>query len=1062
MLRKVRIKLPQAQSGIEARMKDLYTRKDLQKAVELNEFGEKPVEAGRSLTAVPRQDANLEAEGGETAVTNLNNDGIPEQYTIKGPRHTSGGVPLKLKEDSFIFSDTRSMKIKDPNILKMFGMSAKSGGYTPAEIAKKYELNKYKKILLDPESDNIQRETAELMITNYNKKLGQLALLQESMKGYPQGIPRIAVAYLEAMNLDPNVVLGVNQQAQGQPQSMNLDQGQEEQPTQEDQGEARYGKNIISKLKSVKNNFSLNASPLRKYQGNKGSSQVGNPNNPGAEGYENMSILSTQNLVDAEREKRMREQESAMSLQEPDPMFKTSIEGKEKKRNPFRADAILSGGNLLVSALENRNQQGNIANAALKTNFAEAHRRGEKESEVTAFDRGYYDPNQGMIQPRSTVPAWYSDTYNTVKYGGTSGGSTRKVRIKLPKAQGGYNVPPEKDQSYADWALKSGIPIKDDWYSKNLFWDGTSFVPRLSGARPSPKQTAKEVVTSDKTTKKQNIPDNATKHDMSSADFNPSKVKVNDYVKGKDGKWRKAIGFTGGGLSGASGSGADNYKQFYGTDIDEDIAKAKAILEIKSKDPKSGITKSGNKYNFSPNAVNGLKLEEKELLTKIAGYHGSGKYGAKNLEFGKQYENKYGMWGYVDPELLEYQHWKSRKENWNKSPNDFNALSTEARKANRVQYLKKLEYTDDELKSLSDKLDDPNKLYTKDFVAKGRKKDPNTGEWTGDPNTLVARVQKHFPFDIFRPHKKDDYALGWEHADFYHEDDPSLVYEDVPEEVLSDEEKAAADEELNVDNLDVQYPEQYAPFFKQDVLDTAGAFRDLVSVKKRLPWQAAWNLNVPTPVYYDPTRELAANAEMANIGTQGAQMFTGPQAYNARFSQIQGQAAKNAADILSRYNNLNVGIANQFQLQKAELLNQDEMNRANAATNLFDKTTIANEMYDSQKNMARQNLRSAYRNAITNRANAQVLNSLYPQYHIDPASGGFLDFMGGRDLDQYETETDVLAKMDNLRYLHPGWNDDVYRRVAMGTAGTDQESNDAYMQQYMNMMSGAGQNEQDT
>jgi hypothetical protein len=1239
MLRKVRVKLPKAQSGIEARMKDLYTRKDLQKAVELNEFGTKPIEASRSLTSVPREKANLEAEGGETAVTNFNNDGIPEQYIIKGPRHSSGGVPLKLKEDSFIFSDTRSMKIRDPKILNAFGMGKKAGGYTPAQIAKKYDLNKYKKILLDPESDNIQKETAELMISNYNHKLAQLALFQESMKGFPQGIPQMAIPYLSNMQLDPEMVLGLNKdQEQGPPQqqSMSFDQGQEESPMQEDQGEARYGKNIISKLKQAKYGFSKK--PLKKfYPGGPN----GNPNNPGAQAYDEMYTMDGRDYGLPRKINTMQEMNvedpdlpAFERVEEPDPYFKTKVTGKLKRRDPYRAEKILTSGSIINKALSNLSEQGNIESADIKTSFAEGHRRGLKAGEV---NRGKWDPNQGGIDPSNMTTGMYGDTYT--KYGGSSSPNKRLVRIKLPKASMGYNftnynqfggtypVPgftgpglPKADkglltprsyeaidifedtkgtaqgtsmgkgmgyaktkekeikkfiegtigmdawnklpenlklQTYSfmfnhgtnpnvwkglaqaidfdkyasgdvdmDEARRGIKPeeaierIKNakiddnvynnyinqvlpmqyqgiaDYYDPNKTVDsqeafrkyGTYTTPELfeqgqAAYRNTWKNRASDIdkiynniqatddntttnntttntttntenktpVTSNKTTKVQNIPKDATKHYEASTTYDPSKLKVGDYVKGKDGKYRKVKGFTGGGLSGGSMSGPDNYQKFYGTNIKDDVDKAKKLLEIKAKDPNSGITLKNGKYHFSGKASQSLTLAEQELITKIAGYQGSSGYGAKEygLELGDQYKNEKGFWGYANPELIEYQYWKSKKPNRNLTTADFQTLSPEARKANRVDYLKKLGYTDDELLKLKDKLDDPNKLYTDSFV-NGKGKKTVNGVTVGDDASLVGRVQKSFKREQFRPMLKDDYNFGWEHADFYTEEDPTVEFEDVPEEILTKDEKDKGRNEL----LIKPSRSADAPFFLQDVISTAGAARDLMNVKKYMPWQASWNLNIPEPVYYDPTRELAANAEMANIGTQGAQLFAGPQAYNARFSQIQGQAAKNAADILSRYNNLNVGIANQYEVQKAQLLNQDEMARANAATNLFDKTTIANEMYDAQRNKARENMRNAYKDAITNRANAQVMNTLYPQYNTDPMSGGMMTFMGGRDLDENATEPeDVMTKMDSLRKLHPGWTDEMYRKAAMGESDDDGGS-DEYMRRYANMMRG--------
>ena len=47
----------------------------------------------KSLSSVPREDANLEAEGGETAFGPISGQSIPDHMTIKGKRHHEGGVP---------------------------------------------------------------------------------------------------------------------------------------------------------------------------------------------------------------------------------------------------------------------------------------------------------------------------------------------------------------------------------------------------------------------------------------------------------------------------------------------------------------------------------------------------------------------------------------------------------------------------------------------------------------------------------------------------------------------------------------------------------------------------------------------------------------------------------------------------------------------------------------------------------------------------------------------------------------------------------------------------------
>lgn len=148
--------------------------------------------SARTLGPVPRDQANIEAERGETVYGDINGDGQNEHMNIGGERHTNGGTPLKVPEGSFIFSDTKKMIIKDEGILRLFGMKAKKGGYTPAEIAKKYDVNKFRAVLEDPHSDVVQKRTAERMIENYEAKLGYLALIQEQKKGFPQGIPEIA------------------------------------------------------------------------------------------------------------------------------------------------------------------------------------------------------------------------------------------------------------------------------------------------------------------------------------------------------------------------------------------------------------------------------------------------------------------------------------------------------------------------------------------------------------------------------------------------------------------------------------------------------------------------------------------------------------------------------------------------------------------------------------------------------------------------------------------------------------------------------------------------------
>lgn len=231
MLHKVRVKLPKAQYGNQitanARQMSMWGGADV------NKFKTPRTQVNDVLQPIPRDEANLEAEKDETVIVP---DGpVPSHFKIGGNRHSSGGTPLNLPENSFVYSDTRGMLIKDEALLKYFGMPVKKGkkAYTPAEIAKRFEVNDYKKILQDPNSDDLQRRTAEMMIKKNVLMLGALALAQESLKGFPQGVPVVAMPYLESKGISPEMFLPQdNQMGDSQMQEQDL-MPEEGQPIQE-------------------------------------------------------------------------------------------------------------------------------------------------------------------------------------------------------------------------------------------------------------------------------------------------------------------------------------------------------------------------------------------------------------------------------------------------------------------------------------------------------------------------------------------------------------------------------------------------------------------------------------------------------------------------------------------------------------------------------------------------------------------------------------------------------------------------------------------------------------
>jgi hypothetical protein len=214
----------------------------------------------------------------------------------------------------------------------------------------------------------------------------------------------------------------------------------------------------------------------------------------------------------------------------------------------------------------------------------------------------------------------------------------------------------------------------------------------------------------------------------------------------------------------------------------------------------------------------------------------------------------------------------------------------------------------------------------------------------------------------------------------YFDDEPVETPKEKPEENPQRDPLEAG--QLNVNSLTPRGP---IGFYPQDVLNTAAAVGDLASINKYNPRMVQFNAEPMKPTYYDPNRELANNAEMANMAAQQLAQFTGPQSFNARFSDVQGKGLANAANIEARYNNLNVGVANQFEQANAQLMNEANFRNQLAANDFYDKTVTANQQFDNSKRQGRRQVVDYTNAALENRFITDQMNSLYPNYFVDPA-----------------------------------------------------------------------------
>ena len=900
-----------------------------------NSLAKKPMEERKSLGPVSREFANIEAEGGETVLI-PNKGGLPAHYNITGPRHHEGGVPLAIPAESFIYSDTRAMKIKDPVLLAEFAMPEKKGGYTPAEIAKRYDINPYRKILQSPDSDALQVSTAEQVIANFQVKLGKLALVQESIKGFPNGIPTVAMPYLAKYQIEPESIMPTDMQPEQQQQ---MPQGPQEEmmdPMQEQMGQEM-----------------MEGEPMMRYGGSLPHYQMGGGRQ-------------------ARRQRR----------------------AERQAMNDYNS-------NMYIQAMQ------------------------QTMNQVTPLIRDTYDPNKP--DPSTGIFLQYDANGKPYYHDG------RGVRV-------------DKFDDLYSRSDNGGVTLKE----------GESIVVK-DGKRYIVKKIKKPAVADKSVVKKSKA--EATK---------PGDIYEEDgkYYKVKDYDVTKPIAET--------KSGEANYTG----DLVEDKKKAKVILDKLAAagaaeyhadrwgpdENRDGVKDNKPGWHIKASSRDKINTSEKEFLTKFLSYGSErgilGVPDDQNYQISIQSEDK-GFYGYTDPKFYEYRFWKAR--NPSGTPEQWEALPEETvgeipgKTANRKNmfYSLGMDIEDPNIKS---KISNPNALYDTDFV-RGNKRVKTARELKDAEGNVIPKlnyveaIERFFDPASFRPGIYNDSKLGLEHAD-------AFTFERTvdPLEDTEEEESRLLDTDIDPYTPNYKSADKNTPWWKQDIVNTAGALGNYYSINKYQPWKGQMQPYIPDPTFYDPNREIAALQETAGMaedvmrGTSGSS-----QSFGARVSDIQGKAAESIANTMGKYNNLNVGVANEFAYKKADLMNTAQLKNLDATQKYIDSVNTVNQNYDNAKREAGDELRGAYVNAITNRANAQVLNSLYPNYNIDPSSGGMLNFIKGKDV--IANQNAMATRQDaeeyaKFRQAHPELGAEESARIWVGLKGrTDNSSvNDAYYDAYQNMV----------
>lgn len=1173
--------LPMAQSGLEIKMKAGlgFNANQLSWPVMAGEFSQPDVEVRNTLGPVDRDDANLEAEVGETAVTNLTGDGIPEQYKIGGKRHYDGGTPLNLPDNSFIFSRDKTMKIKDKEVLAQFGItSVPKGGMTPADVAKRYDLNKYKKVLLDANSDELARDTAQSNIENANLKLGKLALIQESMKAFPDGIPMISMPYLESVSITPDM-LPVNPQ-----QELN----EEEQPDADNQ--ARYGTNVVAQFNTKRGggrilpkhqtygqvlpkqdegfDYYITNSDYINIPNDNTESIIWDRDSQGnlvpvrverdwdyPEYVDETPISRNWNMPEEYRSYLLRGTQKGFPTIYPAtpiyagpvgtnalgvPQYNTRIlpaegEGKyDYKRREFRdvADVIVNAGELNPVDIVGKKKQLTPVEQALKetpdiqywglegTDFVDPSKQeyaigmpflavmNYNKADLINQRKNFYNPMTAKIENadvnkngkidkdeweriQTSIADYKDKKLDSIDIDSTRTGFGQLFSMFRTDVTGfskGDEFDDIKDilsNKVSDFQDRYTTLLDMD-YNKDLIRktqnDLATYEKQL--ADHLKKGTNEIRLTDPNYYIKQLQYENRIKYLKEYID------KANKSIKNEENAFNKIVGSPsphGGGkiiYIGGSPTRIPEFTTAYENElkqltkdqapagaayIDEDLNNrdtSAVVIDTTAVAPKKpDVPAAPAKQEPAPAAApvqrvartqqtvspeqkarqqigpdwDSWSKEQKDEYLKLNLRRGGQSLPMHQTPPGQTRTGAFTL-GYED--MPGYSvvgpDWRLNtpaigQQQPSADPDKYYVTSSgiiwpKSRKDNEPQI--------DWFKTYRGASDDVWKQYDKDkgfekwkedlAKAKGRQSkasefwvknivNPYTTGITGKPYVDIGLTGAYVP------------GTEWSTPPTYTQISEEKTLEPcspcngiVPERVNGKCPECPPGDIPVKDTIEEKSYAGKTPFWTQDIINTGAAFRNLAEIKKYLPWQAKAPFYAAEPTFESPERALAANFEGLAQGVEGLSNFADPQAFAGSFSGMAGKAGANAANIIADVWNRNVQTDNQFEMANKQAYNAYMQNQADRATNMFDKTTIANQQYDNARREARDQMRQQFVNAWTNRGMTDTLNRMYSdQYRIDPRTSTTY-FTEGR---KFEPKLPTVNEMpENVKNIYNSLN----------------------------------------
>ena len=1045
-----------------------------------------PSEVNNTLGPVPREQANLEAEKGETALTDLNNDGTFELYNISGNRHSSGGTPLNLPEQSFIYSDTRAMKLNQMELAEL-GIDSKKK-MTPADVSKKYPLNKYyEKLDNVDESDTIAIETAESMLQTNKLKLSHLAYLQESKKGFDEGVPSAAFPYLKDKGIDPleftAKVEGISKQEAEMKQIMSMpvdvqqkvmqlkemiamaDQQAQQSPQVGPQGEPMQGPQQGGPMHQMPDGSMMPGAThgeapqgmppqgmmpppemMARYGGNRPYYGYGGSLPEYGWGGWLMDGLQTGlsvagmvpgigNIADAVNTGISGGRAGYAKLTGDNEGAK-----KHSAAMALNAVAMIPGVGQMSQAARGAKTIGKGAQKigtkmlakstdALSSGTTMLSKYGDKVADVTKIGTNVADTVQGTTQ-----------AVNLAKKADFVIGEPGKDALK--------NVAAGKDKT-EEPLLAGSTPIDASSGATEQATDpSTGGIEETVASTATAVQEAEQSATPEATTVSTTTPSIEAESetmtlndqdpvedvvaDSSDSDYEPQSDTVEEeYVPQSQRSMYGGDPFKQNSLHSFIYGGTPQYQNGNEVSLHESgLSQGQADAWLEQGYSWSDVDGDGTKSWTHPN-YGQSEIDEQVRLAQnniVTGTQGIGDEGIDDMQNrresgiytgGEEDEFDYddfmarhgNLIGEIDldedgiPDFQDTKFEMGNNEHAGIFQDAYNAKLTE-RYENSPELQEEFDSADAYLESAGGFYGESGSAAADDMFGEYTYSRSSTDEFPDScPEDVKAAKmaecqEQGLPFDA----EKCDCGQAAE----------SNCENEEEKKAQCDEEGGVWDSANcvcqsgpeDVEEVDDANPE----FWLQDRLGIMNAIDNKFRIKKRYPWTPIEETQSIDPTFQDPTRAIAAIGEQANAAAQTASAFSGPQRAAAVQAKAQGAAAEQIANVSGQVQGANVGISNDAQKTNAMFAAETErVNKANIKK-LYDDTMLVEQNYDNAISKANTELTKQIQNAYTNRSDTFNLNSLYPQFNIDPRTGGLIELTNERTQEPTQRSTEDKAQ----------------------------------------------------